>query len=79
MQNIRISLLIFLFSTFVGLANGQTAPPVFINPTGTYKLISETHMEGEDAYGYYVEMRVKLLSRNRVVIDWDVNKGSSQL
>lgn len=33
-------------------------------------------MEGEDAFGYYGDMRVKLIDRNKVVIDWNLNIGA---
>lgn len=76
MRTTKKILLFLLLSITVGLAIGQTTPVVFIDPTGSYRMRLNMHKEGEDAYGYYGDMRVKMLTPTKIVIDWDVNKGA---
>ena len=69
-------ILLLLLSITAGAVNGQATPVVFIDPTGSYKMRLNTHTEGENAYGYYGDMRVKMLTRSKIVIDWDMNTGA---
>jgi len=48
----------------------------YINPTGTYKLDSKTTKKGKDVYGYTGEIKVKMLTKNKIVMSFIVCKGA---
>jgi len=48
----------------------------YIDPTGTYDLVSEPRKEGVDIYGYMGQIQVKLLNENKIVMTFMVNKGA---
>ena len=55
----------------------NTIPKItIINPTGTYILDSETEKRNGETYGYSGKIQVKQLSKNRIVIDFSINKGA---
>jgi hypothetical protein len=49
---------------------------VYINPTGTYKMVSKVTQKGVDFYGYSGHIQVKVLSETKIVMTFDVNKGA---
>lgn len=53
-------------------------PPVppLIDPTGSYMLDSDTTVKDGEIYGYFGEIKVKPLSKNRIVVRLSVNKGA---
>lgn len=48
----------------------------YIEPTGTYKLVSKVIMSKGDAYGYSGTLQVKKISINKIIVNLDVNKGA---
>jgi hypothetical protein len=48
----------------------------FINPTGSYKLDSETEIKDGDTYGYFGEINVKLLKNSKIALTLFVCKGA---
>ena len=47
-----------------------------IDPTGTYKLVSETEIRNGDTYGYFGEIRVKKLEYDKIVLSLYVCRGA---
>ncbi|MES2430755.1 MAG: hypothetical protein V4556_07435 [Bacteroidota bacterium] len=48
----------------------------FINPTGSYKLDSETTVKDGDTYGYFGEAKIKLLDSSKIAVSLFVCKGA---
>jgi len=48
----------------------------FIDPTGTYKLDSKIKKVGDDTFGYFGEIRLKKLTKNRIVMTFSICKGA---
>lgn len=61
-----------VFNLIQTIATGQS----FIDPTGTYKLDSKTKTKNGDTYGYFGEIRVKLLDSNKVAMSFYICKGA---
>jgi hypothetical protein len=53
------------------------AKPNFINPTGSYKLNSKTETRHAETYGYFGEIKIKLLSNSKIAITLFVCKGAT--
>jgi hypothetical protein len=56
--------------------NSMISQNINIDPTGTYKLVSKITQKGADFYGYSGEIQVKVLSKNKIIMTFDVNKGA---
>jgi len=54
----------------------MTVQEVYINPSGTYKMVSRITQKGVDFYGYSGHIQVKVLSETKIVMTFDVNKGA---
>jgi hypothetical protein len=66
----------FLFLGTIHFAVGQTKPiQKHINPTGSYKLVSNAKIKDGDTYGYSGDIEVKLLDSSRIAISFYVTKG----
>ena len=65
-------LFIFTSILIIGFAYQNT----YIDPTGTYDLDSKTKKKGGDIYGYFGEIQVKKLAKDRIVMTFEVNKGA---
>lgn len=48
----------------------------YIDPTGTYIMISETHKKGGEVYGYTGRMQIALIDEKKVIITFNINKGA---
>jgi len=48
----------------------------YINPTGTYKLDSKTIKKNGETYGYFGDMKIKLLENSKIVLSLFVCKGA---
>lgn len=69
--------LLFFFATAFLAAQGQSKKAVsFLNPTGSYKLDSKTTVKDGDTYGYFGEIKIKLLSRSRIAVSLFVCIGA---
>jgi hypothetical protein len=69
-------LLTFLFLGIIHFAVGQAKlmqKP--IDPTGSYKLVSNAKIKNGDVYGYSGDIEVKLLDSSRIAISFFVTKG----
>jgi hypothetical protein len=49
---------------------------IFINPTGTYDLKSDTKKKDGDIYGYFGTVKVKLLQNSRIAMSFYICKGA---
>lgn len=47
-----------------------------IDPTGSYELVNETKKVGEDVYGYYGNIDIKMINENKIVISFFICKGA---
>jgi hypothetical protein len=48
------------------LTNGPRKITRLINPTGSYKLVGKTTIKHGDKYGYFGELKVKLLNDSKI-------------
>jgi hypothetical protein len=48
----------------------------FFNPTGTYKLDNKTTVKDGDTYGYFGEIRIKLITNSKIAISFFICKGA---
>lgn len=48
----------------------------YIEPTGTYKLVSKVKVKSGDTYGYSGQIQVKKITNDRIIINFYVNKGA---
>jgi len=67
------SIALFIYCSAYGQAK---SPTVFINPTGTYKLGNRIAEKDGDTYGYFGEIKVKLLPKSKIAITLFVCKGA---
>lgn len=70
----KIGLILFLL--FPVLLFGQAKRSMRFDPTGTYQLKGKTEERDGETYGYFGDIRVKLLSDSRIVITLFVCKGA---
>lgn len=49
---------------------------IFVDPTGLYKLVAKTKIKNGDTYGYFGDIKVKLISDSSIVINFYVCKGA---
>ncbi|MDP9047933.1 MAG: hypothetical protein M3N14_07335 [Bacteroidota bacterium] len=56
------------------------APPKasqhYINPTGTYVLVSKAKVVKGETYGYTGDIQIKVLSKNKIIVVLGVNMGA---
>ena len=57
------------------LLAGSFAPKTSINPTGSYKLVSNAKEKDGEIYGYYGTLKMKLIGQTRVIVDFNISKG----
>jgi hypothetical protein len=65
-------LFLWIFYFAVGQTNQLQKP---IDPTGSYKLVSNAKIKNGDVYGYSGDIEVKLLDSSRIAISFFVTKG----
>jgi len=58
------------------IALGFEFKKTYVNPTGTYKLVSKIKKQKGEIYGYSGTIQVKTLRENRIAITFMVNKGA---
>ncbi len=68
----KLIMLIVLWITI----NSMTISNTYIDPTGTYNLVSKKTQKGADIYGYSGEIQVKTISENKIFMTFNVNKGA---
>lgn len=51
----------------------------YVNPTGTYKLVSNAKQVKGDTYGTTGDIQVKAISRSKIVVALSVNMGAPGL
>ncbi len=78
-MNLKISILYLAFASInlstASLNSHQTAKQ-YINPTGTYNLVSNAKTQNGDIYGPTGDIQVKALLKNKVAIVLGVNMGA---
>jgi hypothetical protein len=67
-------LIIFLFVSTVNFSHSVS--PHFLNPTGTYKFNEKTEKRDGEVYGYFGEIRVKLLDKSKIAMSFYICKGA---
>jgi len=73
MKSLKLATL-FLFSLSLLKSYSQsTKKGKFINPTGYYELKGK--QKGDETYGYFGEIKVKLISNSRIVVSFFICKG----
>jgi hypothetical protein len=65
----------FILAAAFFLLNTST-DQTFIDPTGTYELISTAKVEDGDTYGYFGEICVKLIDKNKIAMSFYICKGA---
>jgi hypothetical protein len=69
--------ILFLFVILTMSTDGQVNKvSTSINPTGSYKLDSKTTIKHGDTYGYFGELKIKLLDSSKIAISFFVCKGA---
>lgn len=48
----------------------------YINPTGTYKLGSGKKNKNGEIYGYFGQIQVKKIAKDKIVMTFEINKGA---
>ena len=66
---------IYILTTWV-LLTGLIFQDNYVDPTGTYELDSEVRKTENEIFGYFGEIQVKRLTKNRIVMTFMVNKGA---
>ena len=66
---------ILIFTSAI-LLTGFVYQKTYIDPTGAYKLDSKTKKKDGDIYGYSGRIQVKKITKNRIVMTFEVNKGA---
>jgi len=61
---------------FCGFSISMICQDTYIDPTGTYDLVSKITQKGNDFYGYSGQIQVKVLSKEKIIMTFDVNKGA---
>jgi hypothetical protein len=75
----KTTLLIILISILLDFNFGQHVQPNdngFINPTGTYQLDEKTKIKNGDTFGYFGDIKVKLIDNKKVVMSFYICKGA---
>lgn len=71
------SLLTWLILFFLnGLVACVSQEDKYIDPTGTYNLVSKTTKIGDDIYGRFGEIKIIALSKNKIVMNYFICKGA---
>lgn len=60
---------VILFTSFTFHTN-------LVNPTGTYKLDNTVKLKNGETYGYKGQIQVQKISENRIVMTFEIHKGS---
>jgi len=68
----KLLIIVLLF-----LARIDYSIPPYVNPTGTYKLISKSKKVDEDTYGRWGDIHVRALSKNKILMVLGVNMGAT--
>ena len=74
-----IARLIILLSLLhvAGTADAQSeSANALINPTGLYKMVNKTKIKNGDTYGYFGDIKVKLITPSSIVMSFYVCKGA---
>jgi hypothetical protein len=67
---VQIIIILFIFNGI----SGQNSN--YIDPTGTYKLQSSAEKVGEDIYGSFGKIKVKILNNQQIIISFTINTGA---
>lgn len=62
--------------TIILLLTSFTVQTTYVEPTGTYQLVSKTEKSDGEIYGYFGQIQVKKLSNDKIVMTFEVNKGA---
>jgi hypothetical protein len=71
-----ITLYYLIFGSFCSAQQQSSHRNTFINPTGTYELQVKTKIKDDDTYGYFGEIKIKLLHSNRIAMSFYICKGA---
>ncbi len=77
MRTLQIFLL--LFFVLNGTSFGQSikaSSKTFLNPTGTYAFDGKTKTKDRDIFGYFGEIKVKLIDTNKIAMSFYICKGA---
>ena len=73
----KLSILLLLFALLTLSVFGQTEnKKPSLNVTGSYKYIGKTIKKGNDIYGYFGNIKVKQLNKNKIAISFYINMGA---
>jgi hypothetical protein len=65
-----------LFAILMSLEMSPNVGQHYINPTGTYTLVSKAKVVKGETYGYTGDIQVKALSKNKIVVVLGVDMGA---
>ncbi len=57
------------------LLNSTSASKAGIDPTGSYKLVSNAKEKDGEIYGCYGTLKMKLIGQTRVIVGFNISKG----
>lgn len=69
-------LILFPIALLISSYYKKKAIPDFINPTGSYKLVSKTKVRNGETYGYFGNIDVELIGSSRIAMSFYVCKGA---
>jgi hypothetical protein len=74
----KSSFIIIVSIVFISInSKAQTVQPVpYINPSGYYSLDTKITVKDGDTYGYFGNIKVKLVDSNRIFMEFYVCKGA---
>jgi len=72
----RKLILILSILTLGVISISMTIQDDYIDPTGTYDLVSETRIVNEETYGYHGQIQVKKITQKKIIINFYVNRGA---
>ncbi len=67
---------ILLLIASIFILTGFTVQTKYLDPTGTYKLDSNTKIKNGETYGYSGQIQVKKISAEKIVMTFIVDKGA---
>jgi hypothetical protein len=66
---------LFIIAAILAIANTSTGQ-TFVDPTGTYEMDNKTTIKNDDTYGYFGEICVKLIGKNKIAMSFYICKGA---
>ncbi len=67
--------IIYILLGWILLIN-LSCQPSYVDPTGTYELESKTEIIGDDTYGYFGNIQVEKINKDKIVMAFMICKGA---